>query len=239
MWPAISSSKKAEGSRSIRVTAVSGRPVATPQRQRIGRGHRGLDRHRRQRLAPGEVEVDRPRPRLAARRGQRPAGDRAVMEQPVVVGRVGADFAEPAHRGAEDLDLVDRLTGADPAQLRRPVGAEDDQRHSRFVGLDHRRVIVGDGRAGGAEQCHRLAARLRGAEREEGRRALVDDHGRLDLRLAPERHREWGGAGAGGDDGMSQPAPSKLLDEGRGEGGVGVGGVHEVEILSTSRLYAE
>ena len=128
MCPATSSSRKAEGSRSIRVTAVSGRPsrpssasgsvaVTAPS---TGTGASGSRQ--------GEVEVDRAGPRLAARRRQRPAGDRAVVEQPVVVGRVGADFAEPADRGAEELDLVDRLPGADPAQLRRPVGAQHDQR---------------------------------------------------------------------------------------------------------------
>ena len=201
-------------------------PVAALQRQRVGRGHRALDRDRRQRLAPGKVEVDRARAGLAARRGQRPAGDRAVVEQPVVVGLVGPDFAEPAHRVAVELDLVDRLAGADPAQLRRAVGAEHDQRHPRFVGLADRRVVVGDGGPGGAEQRHRLAARLRGAEREEGRRALVDDHRHLDLRLAPERHRERRRARAGGDDRVPQAAARELLDEGRGEGGVGVGRVH-------------
>ena len=226
MWPAISSSRKAEGSRSIRVTAVSGRPVATFQRQRVGRGHRALDRDRRQRLAPGKVEVDRPGPRLAPCGRQRAAGNRAVVQQAVVVGRVGADFAEPAHRGAEELDLVDRLAGADPAQLRRPVGAQHHQRQRRFVGLADRRVVVGDGGAGGAEQRHRLAARLCGAEREEPRRALVDDHRHLDLRLAPERQRQRRRARAGGDDGVAQPAAGELLDEGGGEGGVGVGRVH-------------
>ena len=148
------------------------------------------------------------------------------MEQPVVVGLVGADFAEPAHRGAEELDLVDRLPGADPAQLRRPVGAEDDQRQRRFVGLADRRVVVGGRRARGAEQRHRLAARLRRAEREEAGRALVDDHRHLDLRLPPERHRQRRRARAGGDDRAPQPAARQLLDEGRGEGGVGVGRVH-------------
>ena len=72
--------------------------VAALQRERVGRRDRALDRDRRQRLAPGQVEVDGPGPDLAARRRQRPAGDRAVVEQPVVVGLVGADFAEPAHR---------------------------------------------------------------------------------------------------------------------------------------------
>ena len=100
MWPAISSSRKAEGSRSIGVTAVRGRLVAALQGQWIGRGHRVLDRHRRQRLAPGQVEVDGAGTRLAARGGVGAAGDRAVVEEPVVVGLVGADFAEPAHRAS-------------------------------------------------------------------------------------------------------------------------------------------
>ena len=46
----------------------------------------------------------------------------------------------------------------------------------RLVGLADRRVVVGGRRARGAEQRHRRAARLRRAEGEEGRRALVDDH---------------------------------------------------------------
>ena len=44
-----------------------------------------------------EVEVDGAGPGLAAGRRQRTAGDGAVVEQPVVVGIVRADFAEPAH----------------------------------------------------------------------------------------------------------------------------------------------
>ena len=203
------------------------RPSLAPrQRQRLGRGHRSLHRHGGQRLAPGEVEVDRSRTGLAAGRRQRPAGDGAVVEQPIVIGRVRPDFAEPAHRCAEDLDLVDRLPGPDPAQLRRPVGAEDDQRQPRFVGLDHRRVVVGDRGAGGAEQRHRRPARLRRSQREKGRRALVDDHRRLDLRLPPQRQRQRRRARAGGDDRLPQSPAGKLLDESRGQSGVGVGRVH-------------
>ncbi len=128
MWPATSSSRKVEGSRSSRVTAVSGRPsrpssasgsvaVTAPSTATGASGSR-----------QGRLRWTGPGPRLAARRRQRPAGDGAVVQQPVVVGLVGADFAEPAHRRAEELDLVDRLPGADPAQLRRPVGAEHEQR---------------------------------------------------------------------------------------------------------------
>ncbi len=211
-----------------------GPPLASAQGQRIGRAYGSLDGNRCQRLAPGQVEVDRSRSRLAASRRQRPAGDRAVVQQPVVVGRVRPDFAEPAHRGAEDLDLVDRLAGADPAQLRRPVGAEHDQGHARLVGLDHGRVVVGDSGARGAEQCHRSPARLRGSQREEGGRALVDDRRHLDLRLAPERHRQGSRARTGGDDRVAQPAAGELLGEGRGQSGVGVGRVHAVGRLTRS-----
>ena len=210
-------------------------PVAPLQRQRVGRRHRALDRHRRQRLAPGQVEVDRPGPGLALGRGQRPAGDGAVVEQAVVVGLMGADFAEPAHRGAEELDLVDRLAGADPAQLRRPVGAQHDQRQRRFVGLADGRVVVGGGRARGAEQRHRRAAGLCGAEREEGRRALVDDHRHLDLRPGARAPRASGVEREPGETTACRSAAAReLLGEGRGEGGVGVGRVHE----SLRRLFA-
>ena len=169
--------------------------------------------------------MDRPGPRLAAGGGEGPAGDRAVVQEPVVVGLVGADLAEPAHRGAVELQLVDRLPGADPAQLGRAVGGQGDQRHARLVGLADRRVEVGGGGARGAEHRHRRARRLRGAEGEEGGRALVDDHGHLDRRLAPERQRQRRRARAGGEDRVPQPAARQLLDEGRGEGGVALVGI--------------
>ena len=204
-------------------------PFAALECQRVGRGHRSLDRGRRQRLAPGQVEVDGAWAGLAAGRRQRPAGDRAVVEQAVVVGRMGADFAEPAHRGAEELDLVERLAGADSAQLRGSVGAEHDERDRRFVGLADRRVVVGRRRPRGAEQRHRRAARLRRPEREEARRALVDEHRHLDLRLAPERYRQRRRARAGGDHRVPQSTARELLDEGRGEGGIGVGRVQARE----------
>ena len=41
-----------------------------------------------------------------------------------------------------ELDLIDRLPGADVAQLRRAVGGQHQQRHPRLVRLDHRRRVV-------------------------------------------------------------------------------------------------
>ena len=76
------------------------RPLAAAlERERRGRGHVAGARLGAERVAPGDVEVDRARARLAARRREGPAGDRAEVEQAGVVGLVGADLAEPAHRG--------------------------------------------------------------------------------------------------------------------------------------------
>ena len=160
------------------------------ERERVGRGNRALDRDRCQRLAPGEVEVDRAGADLTACPGQRARRHRAHVEEARVVGVVRPDFAEPAHGLAEGLDLVDHLAGPDTAQLRRPVGAEDDQRQPRLVGLGDRGVVVRERGAGGAEQRDRLAARLRRSQREEPGGTLVEDHRHLDLRLPPQRHRE-------------------------------------------------
>ena len=53
------------------------------------------------------------------------------MEQAVVVGVVGADLAEPAHRGAVELQLVDRLAGADAAH-----GADESDRRNGAIGYE-------------------------------------------------------------------------------------------------------
>ena len=73
---------------------------------------------------------------------------------------IDADLEEPLDRVAEQLDLIDRLTGAHLAQLRRPVGGEHDQGHPRVVGLDDRRQVVGGAGSRGAGQGDRAAARL-------------------------------------------------------------------------------
>ena len=60
-------------------------------------------------------------------------------------GLVDADLDEPLDGIAVELELVDRLAGADVAQLWRPIGGEDDQRDPGLVGFDHRRGEVRDG----------------------------------------------------------------------------------------------
>ena len=219
-------------------------PLAPVERERVGRGDRALDRDRRQRLAPGKVEVDGSGPGLAARRRQRPAGDRAEVEQPVVVGFVGPDFAEPAHRFAVELDLVDRLPGADPAQLRRPVGGEDDQRQRRLVGLADGGVVVG---GGACRRCRAAPPARRSPAPRRARRTRPSARRAITVTsipgCPPERDRERRRARAGGDDRAPQPAACELLGEGRGECGVGVGRVHvgiaRLKAVSRQRLLVD
>ena len=127
---------------------------------------------REQRLAQREVEVHRPGP--AVDRGvERAAGELAQPADAGGAGRVVVDLEVPLGGAAVELDLVDRLPGADVAQLRRAVGGQHEQRHARLVGLDHGGRVVGGGGAGGAGDRGGDAGRLGQAEREEGGAALV------------------------------------------------------------------
>ena len=131
-------------------------PFPALQRQRVGCRDGALDRDRRQRLAPGQVEVDRPGARLAAAAAsarQATSGNAAARRHRPRECRLRRTSAP----SAVELDLVDRLARADPAQLRRPVGGEHDQRQRRLVRLADRRVVVGRRGARGAEQRDRRA----------------------------------------------------------------------------------
>ena len=87
---------------------------------------------------------------------------------------------------AVELDLVDDLAGADLAQLRRPVGGQDDERDAALARLvDGGREVRRRGarRAGDDDRAPR---RLRQAEREEPRAALVDVRPAADPAVAHE-----------------------------------------------------
>ena len=228
MWPATSSSRKAVGSRSIRVTAVSGRP-ARPSRASgsvavtapsTASGASGSRQGTFRCTGPGRTS-----PRAAARARQ--ATERKCSSPSSSAAWVPTSQNQ---RTEEPKSLIWSIVC--PAPIPRSSGGRSALSTSSgsagLVGLDHRRVVVGRRRARGAQQRHRLAARLRRAEREEAGGALVEDHAHLDLRLAPERQRERGRARAGGDHRPPQAATGELLDEGRGECGVGVGRVHAV-----------
>ena len=127
----------------------------------------------RQRLAQREVEVHHSGAALE-RCPVSAAGERAHPAQPLGRCVVHADLEEPLGGAAEQLQLVDRLPGAHLAQLRRPVGAEQQQRHACLLRLDRRRQQLGGGRARGAGHRHRQPRSLGQPQREEARAALID-----------------------------------------------------------------
>ncbi len=100
-----------------------GRPPGTPRGGQVGG----------ERVAEGQVQVDRARPAGQAARAAGGISPGLAGQRPPVCGRPGAPFghaglAEPAHRAAVQLDLVDRLVGAGAPELGRPVGGKDQQR---------------------------------------------------------------------------------------------------------------
>jgi hypothetical protein len=132
---------------------------------------------------------------------------------------------QPADRHTEQARLGGGLVGAGAAQLRRAVGAEDQQRHRRVVRLEDGRMQVGDGRAGGGDDGDRAAGQLGQAEGQEPRGALVHAHVQPDpagavglLQRIGQRRR----ARAGAQDSLADPVPRELVDEDGRQGGRGV-----------------
>ena len=143
---------------------------------------------------------------------------------------------EPPDRVSEQLQLVDRLPGADLAQLRRPVGGEDDQRHPRLVGLDHGGQQVGGSGPGGARDDDRSPRGLRRAEREESGAALVDVRPAAQALVAREREDDRRIARARRGAGVLHPASDELVDQ-RSEEQVAVVGllIGSVAVICRSR----
>ncbi|CAM3899424.1 hypothetical protein NOGI109294_17900 [Nocardiopsis gilva] len=167
---------------------------------------------RDERVAEGQVEVDRPGT-LRVGRGPRTAGQRSPVgdhaRQPL--GR--ADLGEQAHGRSEELDLVDGLVGAGAAQLGWTVGGEHEQRHAALVGLQYRRVEVGRRCARGAHQGDGAPRGACQTEREEGRRALVDADVDPDPGVGDQGEREGRRTRPWRDDGLGQPASGQFIDE--------------------------
>jgi hypothetical protein len=178
-----------------------------------------------QRLTQREVQVDGAG---AAVDGapERAAGELPQPAQPLRRGGVRVDLEEPLGGGAVELDLVDRLPGAELAELWRAVGGEDEQRHARLARLDDGGRVVGRGGPRGAGQRRRHAGGLRDAEGEEAGAALVQVRGRADPRLADEREHERGRARARRRARLSEAAAGELVDE-RPQAYVCVAGGHE------------
>ena len=150
--------------------------------------------------------------------------------RPGVVGVVGADLAEPAHRRRRRASSWSIVC---PAPIPRSSGGRSAVSTISGTADSSASQTAGWRLAAAVPEVQRIATgvpgRLRGAEREEAAAALVDDHVRLDRRLAPERQRERGRARARGDHRVAHPAAGELLGHRRGERGVAVGRVHRRE----------
>ena len=207
------------GARSSRRYGVKGRIAPPFERERIRGRHLTLHRNGSEWLPPGNVEMHRTRAEVTQRQGVGAAGNRAEVEEALVVRHMRADFAEPADRIAVELELVDRLARADVAELRRPIGSEHDHRHTRLVGLDDGRVEVGGGRSGGAQHDGRDPGGEGRPEREEAGAALIEDHSSPRSRAAARGRRRvgWSASRARGPPcgRRSGPAPRPSRRRGR------------------------
>ncbi len=202
--------------RGVRGDAGPRPAVGTPGRPRGQPGVVGVLGD--QRLAQRDVELDRPR---VGRPGARGAVEDAADRGPPAHGGARALLGERQHdarphRAAEQAGLVDGLVGAGPDQLERAVGADDDERHPRVGGLEHRRVQVRDRRAGGHDDGHRASAAQGEPDREEAGRALVDAH----VQAQPpggvggvHREQQRRVARAGARDDVADPAADPLVHD--------------------------
>ena len=136
-------------------------------------GRRGLAQPLlcRRRLAVGSQRSRR------AKRGEHHLAGRLAGKGYVAVAAARRGHgAEGAHVIAVGLQLVCGLRRAEALQLRGSVAGQHDERDTGRLGLDNRRVVVRQGRARGAHERHRTTARLRKAQTEKSRPALVDIH---------------------------------------------------------------
>ena len=148
-------------------------------------------RRARRRPAPRRAAARRARAARAARSSGAPGPGRpssAVQNarqaswrsQRIRSGVAGWSSTSRYHFAARpvELDLVDRLPGADVAQLGRAVGGEHEQRDARLVRLDHRGRVVGGGRARRAGERDRPPVALARPSAKKRAAALVDVRGR-------------------------------------------------------------
>ena len=165
------------------------------------------------------------------RRAER-LGDRAARERTPgrrrrrasSVGRPG--IAEPTHRVAVEVRLVDRLARAGVAQLGRAIGGAHDQRNARVRRLHDRGMEV-RGRGTRRAQHHRRAGRSRGrgpSARNAAERSSSTTCTRS-AAVAGERERERRRARSGRDDRVGHARARPLVDQRRRErrGGVASG----------------
>src|SRR5690554_654337 len=166
---------------------------------------------------------------------KRPAGDAAQIGKFWGACFGLCELVKPADAIAVEFVLVHRLRGAAILQLRRSIGAQNNQRNTGLARLTDRREIVGRGGAGRANQRHGSPGRLGQTEGKKRRRALVDDRVITNSGVLKRLHNQRCRARPWRDADIAKPAARQLIDErarperidiGRQGGGGFSGGVH-------------
>ena len=165
-----------------------------------------------ERLAQRHVQVHRAG--AAADCGRiRAAAEPAEVDGGLAPGLVVADLDEPLRERPEQLDLVDRLAGADVAQLGRAIGGQHDQRNARFACLDDRGQQVRGRGAGRGGDSDRPARRLREPERDKACSPLVQHRHRRDGSVVGQAEGDGRVARPGTCDRMPQPGARQFVDQ--------------------------
>ena len=172
---------------------------------------------RHERLPERQVEVDRPG-RRTLRGRERAARNRAPGRARTLDRFRRPWIAEPANRVAVQLGLVDRLTRAGVAELRRPVGGAHEHRHPGVRGLDHRGMEVGRGGPRRAQQDRGDARGESDPECAKRSRPFVEHHMHPDSCVPRQREGERCRPRPGRDNCVGAAAPGPLVDERPSEG---------------------
>ncbi len=153
--------------------------------------------------------------RRAARAAARPGAAMARGGRLQVVG--------PLDRRSVDAGLVDRLGGADPLEIGRPVGGDEDERDPAVAGFHRSGQELGGRRPRGAHRHRREAGGPGDAEGEEGRGALVEVRPVGDAGLLGEGQGQRSAARSRGDAGVGHAERGEGPDQRDGELVVAIG----------------
>ena len=137
------------------------------------------------------------------------------------------DLEEPLGGAPVEPDLVDRLPGADVAQLGRTVGGEHEQRHPRLVRLDAPRARSSPPPSPTCRPTRRgTPVALASPSAKNAAGPLVDVRRRAQRGIPRERQRQRRRTRARRGARVAQAAADELVDEGA-QAEVSVGSGHD------------
>ena len=145
----------------------------------------------------------------AGRRFPDPPGDRTPGCRIQVVRR--SWFDEVTHPRSIQVGLVNCLRCAAAPQFRGPVGGDRNERDSRGISLDHRRIKVGAGSAAAAQNECRSASSPPMAERCKGGGTFVVEDMGGNARVCNQRKRQRGRSGSWGDESRGEAIDTQLV----------------------------